>query len=65
MVLRRPIETKLAATIAVMDQPAPMQRPPLMQCLFQRIEYEACRAASRRALAEHLVGSIRRAACEW
>ena len=31
----------LAATIAVMDQAGPMQRPPLVQRLFQRIEHKA------------------------
>jgi len=41
LLLRRPIEPKLAATIAVMDQAAPMQRPPLVQRLFQRIEHKA------------------------
>jgi hypothetical protein len=24
-----------------MDEPAAMQRPPVMQCLFQRVEHEA------------------------
>ena len=38
--LRRPVETKLASTIAMVDQAAPMQRAPLMQRLFQRVEHK-------------------------
>ena len=37
----------LRPAIAVMDQAAPMQRPPLIQCLFQRIEHEACMRGER------------------
>ena len=33
-------EDTLAATIVVMDQAVLMQRPPLMQRLFQRVEYK-------------------------
>ena len=31
----------LAASVTVMHQPTAMQRPPVMQSLFQRVEHEA------------------------
>jgi len=40
-VLRRPLESTLAASVAVMDQPAALQRTAIMQSLLQRIEHEA------------------------
>jgi hypothetical protein len=40
-VLRRPLESALAASVAVMHEPTAMQRPPVMQSLFQRVEHEA------------------------
>ena len=41
VVLRRPLEPKLAATIAMMDEPTAMDRPSIVQSLFQGIEDEA------------------------
>src|SRR3954453_4820545 len=41
MVLRRPFESALAAPVAVVHEPATMDRPPIMQGLLQRIEHEA------------------------
>jgi hypothetical protein len=41
MLLRRPLESALAASVAVMHQPTAMQRPPVMQSLVQRVEHEA------------------------
>ena len=39
--LRRPLESAFAASVAMMHEPAAMDRPPIVQCLFQRIEHEA------------------------
>jgi hypothetical protein len=40
-VLRRPLESALAAPVAVMHEPAAMHGPSVMQGLFQRIQNEA------------------------
>jgi hypothetical protein len=40
-VLRRPFESALAASVAVMHEPATMRRPPVMESLLERIENEA------------------------
>lgn len=42
LVLRRPLESALAAPVAVVHEPATMDRPSIMQGLLQRIEHEAC-----------------------
>src|SRR3954468_8587337 len=39
--LRRPLDSALAAALAAMDEPAAMDRPPIMEGLLQRIEHEA------------------------
>jgi hypothetical protein len=41
-VLRRPVESALAAPVAAVHEPAAMDRPSIMQGLLQRIEHEAC-----------------------
>src|SRR5271156_5722142 len=40
-VLRQPLESALATSVAVVHEPAAMDRPPIMQGLLQRIEREA------------------------
>ena len=39
--LRRPLESALAAPVAMMHEPAAMDRSAIVQCLLQRIEHEA------------------------
>src|SRR5216684_6049631 len=51
-VLRRPLESTLAASVAVMHEPAAMEGPPVMQSLLQRIEHEARVRRSRHAPAD-------------
>src|SRR5262245_53550807 len=40
MVLRRPLESTLAASVTVMHQPATMAGPPVMQSLLQGVEHQ-------------------------
>ena len=40
-VLRRPVESALAASVAVMHEPATMRRLPVMESLLERIENKA------------------------
>jgi hypothetical protein len=40
-VLRRPLESALAASVAVMHEPATMRRLPVMESLLERIENKA------------------------
>jgi hypothetical protein len=47
MLLRRPLESALTASVAVMHEPAAMEGPPIMQRLLQRIEHEACMRCTR------------------
>src|SRR5205823_1813594 len=37
----------LATPVAMMHEPATMDRPSIMQCLLQRIEHEACMRRAR------------------
>ncbi len=48
-VLRRPLESALGASVAVLYEPAAMGGPPIMEGLLQRIEHEARVRRSRRA----------------
>jgi hypothetical protein len=49
--LRRPLESAFAASVAMMHEPAAMDRPPIVQCLFQRIEHEAGMRSARSTIA--------------
>jgi hypothetical protein len=40
-VLRRPLESALAASIAMVHEPAAMDGPPIMERLFQCVQHEA------------------------
>jgi hypothetical protein len=40
-VLRRPVESALAAAIGVVDEATATRRPPRMECLLQRIQDKA------------------------
>jgi hypothetical protein len=40
-VLRQPVEHKLAASDAVVHEPASLHRPPIMESLFESVQDEA------------------------
>jgi hypothetical protein len=41
ILLRRPLESALAASIAMVHEPAAMDRPPIVESLFQSVQDEA------------------------
>jgi hypothetical protein len=58
-VLRRPLESALHAAVGVVDEPAVVHRPPLVQRLFQRIEDKAGMRRAACPPADNLAGSRR------
>src|SRR4051795_2882516 len=51
-VLRRPLESALAAAVAMVHQSRPLKRTPVIECLFESIENEAGFGRSRRPPAD-------------
>src|SRR4051794_5678742 len=55
--LRRPLESALAAAVAMVHQSRPLKRTPVIECLFESIENEAGFGRSRRPPADDPPGT--------